>query len=161
MTSRERLDATLNHRQPDRVCLDLGATWVTGISASAYARLRQGLQLPPHPPRVHEPYQLLGDVDEDVRQALGIDVIGLWAKTTIFGFKNEGWKPWRLQDGTDVRISKQFETVEDDNGDILVYPKGDRNAQPSHKIYVHPESFRTIMLQPINVENFLCNLTIC
>ncbi len=134
MTSRERLAATLDHRQPDRVCVDLGATWVTGISATAYARLRQGLGLPAEPPKVHEPYQLLGFVDEDVRQALGVDVVGLWGRTTIFGFKNEGWKPWRLQDGTEVRISKQFEYTEDTNGDILVHPKGDRSAQPSGRL---------------------------
>lgn len=134
MNSRERLAATLEHRQPDRVCVDLGASWVTGISASAYARLREGLGLPKIAPRVHEPLQLLGDVDEDVRQALGVDVVGLWARSTIFGFKNEGWKPWRLQDGTDVRVSKQFETVEDSNGDILIYPQGDRSAKPSGRL---------------------------
>ena len=134
MTSRERFIATLNHEQPDRVCLDLGATWVTGISASAYARLRPALGLPERTPRIHEPYQLLGDVDDDVLQALGVDVVGLWGRSTIFGFKNIGWKPWKLQDGTDVQVSQQFEYTEDTNGDILVYPKGDRNAQPSGRL---------------------------
>ena len=134
MTSRERLAATLEHRQPDRVCLDLGATWVTGISASAYARLRAAMGLPAEPPKVHEPYQLLGFVEEDVRQALGVDVVGLWGRGTIFGFRNEGWKPWRLQDGTPVQMSQRFEYTEDANGDILVYPKGDRGAKPCGRL---------------------------
>ncbi len=43
MTSRERLIATLNHRQPDRVAVDFGATHVTGIAASTVARLRKAL----------------------------------------------------------------------------------------------------------------------
>jgi len=30
MTSRERFITTLNHRQPDRVCVDFGGTWVSG-----------------------------------------------------------------------------------------------------------------------------------
>ena len=124
MNSRERFRATINHQQPDRVCLDIGATWVTGISATAYAKLRAALNLPAEPPKIHEPYQLLGYVDEDVRQALGVDVVGLWARSTIFGFKNIGWKPWKLQDGTDVLMSEQFEYTEDEKGDILVYPKG-------------------------------------
>ena len=34
LTSRQRLQATLNHRQPDRVCVDFGATPVTGIHVS-------------------------------------------------------------------------------------------------------------------------------
>ncbi len=41
MTSRERLQAALNHTQPDRVPVDLGATFVTGIHVSALARLRR------------------------------------------------------------------------------------------------------------------------
>jgi len=154
MNSRERLQATINHQQPDRVCLDLGATWVTGISATAYARLRASLGLPDEAPKVHEPYQLLGYVDEDVRQALGVDVVGLWGRSTIFGFKNEGWKPWKLQDGTDVQISKKFEYIEDSNGDILVYPEGDRNAKPSGRLPKGGYYFDAIVRQqPIDEDN--------
>ena len=154
MTSRERLTKTLNHEQPDRVCLDLGATWVTGISATAYVRLRTALGLPAEPPKIHEPYQLLGFVDEDVRQALGVDVVGLWGRSTIFGFKNEGWKPWRLQDGTEVRISKQFEYTEDSNGDILVYPAGDRSAKPSGRLPKGGYYFDAIVRQqPLDDDN--------
>jgi len=32
MTSKQRLQATLNHQQPDRVCVDFGATAVTGCT---------------------------------------------------------------------------------------------------------------------------------
>ena len=39
MTSRQRLRATLDHRQPDRVCVDLGATFVSGAHASAVSGL--------------------------------------------------------------------------------------------------------------------------
>ena len=42
MTPRERLQTTLAHQQPDRVCVDFGATPVTGIHVSAVTRLRQG-----------------------------------------------------------------------------------------------------------------------
>ncbi len=34
MTSRERLVTPLNHRQPDRSCVDFGGTWVSGNHAS-------------------------------------------------------------------------------------------------------------------------------
>ena len=43
MTSKERLIATLNHRQPDRVCVDFGGTWITGIHASMVHQLKQRL----------------------------------------------------------------------------------------------------------------------
>jgi hypothetical protein len=134
MTGRERFRKALNHEQTDRPPIDMGATWVTSISASAYSRLRTALSLQSGPVKVHEPLQLLGEVEDDARQKLGIDVAGIWPQGTIFGYKNIGWKPWKLQDGTDVLVSKEFETTTDENGDILIYPKGDRTAQPSGRL---------------------------
>lgn len=150
MNSRERFRLAINHQQPDRVPIDLGATWVTGISASAYARLRRALGLPDRPPRIHEPYQLLGDVEEDVREKLGVDVIGLWSPGTIFGFRNDvGWKPWAMPDGTAVMVSNDFQTTEDERGDILIYPKGDRSAQPSGRLPEGGSFFDAIVRQEL------------
>jgi len=75
MTSRERLHRTLNHSDPGQVVVDLGSTSITGISASALVRLRMSLDLPEKTVRIHEPFQILGFVDEDVLQALGCDVM--------------------------------------------------------------------------------------
>ena len=44
-TSRERLQQTLNHQEPDRVVMDLGATAISGIHANALAGLRDALGL--------------------------------------------------------------------------------------------------------------------
>jgi len=134
MTGRERFRKALNHEQTDRPPIDMGATWVTSISASACSRLRTKLGLRDQPVKVNEPLQLLGEVEHDVRQKLGIDVVGIWPQGTIFGYKNIGWKPWTLQDGTAVLVPTQFETTTDKNGDILIYPKGDRTAQPSGRL---------------------------
>ena len=46
MNSRERLGLSLNHKEPDRVPFDLGATYVTGIHKQAYTRWRAALGLP-------------------------------------------------------------------------------------------------------------------
>ena len=45
VTSRERLIETLNHREPDKVVVDMGATTITGINANALAKLRKALGL--------------------------------------------------------------------------------------------------------------------
>ena len=45
MTSRERVQQSINHQQPDRVALDLGATPVSGIAASTLQKLRVALGL--------------------------------------------------------------------------------------------------------------------
>jgi len=39
MNSRERVLCALNHREPDRVPIDLGGTRQSGIAATAYHRV--------------------------------------------------------------------------------------------------------------------------
>jgi hypothetical protein len=136
LNSRERIRLAINHHQPDRVPLDLGAAPTTGMHASAVYRLRQALELDPPgaPVKVIEPYQMLGEIKPDLMDALGIDVIGLWPQATLFGFRNEDWKPWRLFDGTPVLVPGAFNTQPEVDGSILMYPEGDRSAPPSGKM---------------------------
>ena len=47
MNSRERVLAALNHKEPDKVPVDLGGTIVTTITRTAYHKLRQYLGMPP------------------------------------------------------------------------------------------------------------------
>jgi hypothetical protein len=134
MTSRERVRKALNHQEPDRVPVDLGSTLVTGIQASMYAKLKAALGVTEGAVKVYDPFQMLGEVEEPVKKILGVDTFGIQLPTTLFGYKNENWKPFRLFDGTDVLISGHFEYDILPNGDIVQYPKGDRSAPPSGKM---------------------------
>ncbi|MGA9121349.1 MAG: uroporphyrinogen decarboxylase family protein [Bacteroidota bacterium] len=136
MNSRERVTATLHHKEPDKIPFDLGGSAVTGIHASTLYNLRQrlGLDPPGTPVKVHEPYQMLGEVEPDLMEAVGIDVVGLIARKTLFGFENTGWKEWRLFDGTPVLVPGGFNTEPDPDGDILLYPEGDKSALPSGRM---------------------------
>jgi hypothetical protein len=134
LTSRQRLHQTLNHRDPGPVVVDLGSTAITGISASALTRLRRALGLKDSPVRVHEPFQILGFVEEDVLSALGIDVVGVWSPSTMFGYRNERWKPWRLFDGTEVMIGEGFITSQDAEGNLYLHPNSDPTARPTGKL---------------------------
>ncbi len=133
-TSRERVQTTLAHRQPDHVPLDVGSTAVTGIMASALYRLRAALGLEQHPVYVHEPYQMLGRLDEDVLDALGVDVIGLQDDTTMFGFPARDWKPFTLHDGTPVWVPGRFNTEPAEDDSLYQYPQGDSSAAPSGRM---------------------------
>jgi hypothetical protein len=150
MTPRERVDASLAHRQPDRVPLDLGASAVTGMHASSVAKLRQalGLDKAGTPVKVVEPYQVLGEIAPDLMDALGVDVVGLGKRETLFGFRNEGWKEWRLFDGTPVLVPAGFNTSPEPNGDILLYPEGDRSVPPSGRMPKGGFYFDAIVRQP-------------
>ena len=69
MNSKERVLASLNHRAPDRVAVDFGSTAVTGIHCSIVEKLREHYGLTRQPVKVHEPYQMLGWIDDDLRDA--------------------------------------------------------------------------------------------
>jgi uroporphyrinogen decarboxylase len=71
---RTRVRDALAHREPDRIPLDLGGSRVTGIHARAYARLRAALGLPVGEPRIGDVTQQLAEVEDDVLDALGVDV---------------------------------------------------------------------------------------
>jgi len=88
MTSRERVQAALEHRCPDRTPRDFGSTAITGLSASFIFKLRRALGLPEKPIPIFCPYQMLGEVDDDLRRALRIDTTTTWPGGNMFGFDN-------------------------------------------------------------------------
>ena len=150
MTSRERVEAALNHREPDRVPMDLGASAVTGMHVSVVHRLRQALGLgkPGAPVKVVEPYQMLGEIAPDLMDALGVDVVGLGGSKTLFGFENTGWKEWTFFDGTPLLVPDGFNTDPQPDGSILMYPQGDKSAPPSGVMPKDGFFFDTIVRQP-------------
>jgi len=147
MTPRERLIRALNHREPDRIPVDFGATAVTGMHVSCVIVLREHYGLDKRPVKVHEPYQMLGLIEEDLKRVLGIDVEGVYAVETLFGFRNENWKPWHMDNGTEVLVSGHFKVTKDANGDTLIFPKGDRSAAPSGRMPKNGFFFDTIVRQ--------------
>jgi hypothetical protein len=136
MTSRERILAAINHRQPDQVPVDFGATVVSGIAAGVIPGLRValGLDAAPQPIKVFEPIQMLGEVSDDLRRRLHGDCAGIFGASNRFGFKNADWKEWTLFDGTRVLVPGKFNTEPDGNGDIFQYPGGDRSLRASSKM---------------------------
>ncbi len=154
MTPREKLQRALNHQEGE-IPIDFGSTAVTGIHVSCVAALRDYYGLPKQPVKVHEPYQMLGWIDEDLKDAMGIDTNGVFPRNTMFGFPNKNWKPWRLYDGLEVLVSEHFNTTTDENGDTLIYPEGDTSAPPSGRMPKGGYFFDTIIRQPPLDENTL------
>lgn len=150
VTSRERVGLALGRKEPDRVPLDLGGSLATGMHVSIVYKLRQalGLDCPGAPVKVIEPYQMLGHIGPDLHERLGVDVVNLGGLRTLFGFKNEGWKEWTFFDGTPVLVPRDFNTEPEPNGDILMYPEGDRSAPPSGRMPKDGFYFDTIVRQP-------------
>ena len=135
MNSKKRVLTTLNHQQPDRIAVDFGGTPVTGIHVLAIENIRKHFGLDQKPIRVIEPYQMLGEIDDELMEILGVDVIGLSPGNNMFGIKNHGeLKEFRTFWGQTVLMPKDFNTTIDENGDLLIYPEGDTSVSPSGKM---------------------------
>jgi hypothetical protein len=128
VTSRERVRAALSGREPDRVPLDLGSNIMSGIMAHPLDRLRRHLGLEPRPVKVFEVFQMLGEVEMDVVERLGADILPVEPLVQFFGLRREGWKPWELWDGTRVLVPGQFRVEVDGEGGWLLHARGDPAA---------------------------------
>ena len=95
MTSRERTLASISHKQPDRIPVDLGASTVTGISAIAYNKLKIRLGIKTAT-RIFDVVQQLAMVEENITTKFNVDVIDL--NSTLLD-KSE-WYQVKLSDGS-------------------------------------------------------------
>ena len=75
MTSRERVLCAIGHKEADRVPIDLGMHFSTGISAFAYYNLREYLGLDTAHIGMPDMVQLLARVDEDIIERFHIDTM--------------------------------------------------------------------------------------
>ncbi len=130
LSSKQDFKDTINHRQPGRVVVDFGSTSVTGIHVLIVEKLREYYGLEKRPVRVFEPYQMLGEIDDELIRAMDIDVIGLYGENNMFGIRNSDWSLHRMPWGQEVMLPGEFNYTHTVNGDILIHPGGDTSVPP-------------------------------
>ena len=155
MTSKENFRAALLHKQPERLVVDFGSTPVSGIHVSVVENLREYFGLQKKPVKVTEPYQMLGEVDEELMEAMGVDVMGLPARNNMFGFENTGWKEFKTFWDQEVLVPGDFNTSVSEKGDLLIYPEGDLTAPASGMMPSSGYFFDTIIRQETLVDGQL------
>ncbi len=154
MTSRERVRTALSHHQPDRVPVDFGATFVSGIHVSCVAALRRHYGLGDAPVKLRDPGQMLGVIDDDLRRVMGIDVVGVFAPRSRFGFANENWREFRLPWGQVVLAPGGFLPSSTPAGDLYLHPRGDHSIPPSAQLPAGGYFFDSIeRQQPIDEDH--------
>jgi hypothetical protein len=155
MKSRQRITDALNHKAPDRVPVDFGATSVTGIHVLAIENLRRYYGLEYRPVRVTDPYQMLGEVDAELIERIGVDAVPAKGRKNAFGMSNQGLlKEYRTPWEQTVLVPETFCTTTEGNGDVLVYPQGDLSAGPSARMPSSGYFFDAIIRQkPFNEED--------
>lgn len=118
MKPRERVLAALRHQEPDRVPIDFGGTGDTTILATAYQPLREALGLDASITRVVDAVQQTAVIEEDVRQALGVDVIPIFDEP-------RSWTRSTLSDGSPAELPAGFRPeIQSDGSRVVVDAAG-------------------------------------
>jgi uroporphyrinogen decarboxylase len=117
MESRKRVLDALNHKQPDRVPVDLGSHRSSNFSVHAYKKLREYLGLKPDTLYLYDLIQQLIIPGDDVLDMFGSDVVALGRD-----FRDDPgyWKDWVMQDGTEIKIPA-FVDFRKEGGDSWLY----------------------------------------
>ncbi len=147
MRSKELFIKTIQHEETDRVVVDYGSTSVTGIHVLVVEKLRRHYGLEQKSVKVIEPYQMLGEIDDELIEILGVDVVGIGPPNNMFGHPQENWKPFKTFWGQDVLVPQQFNTSSDKEGNLLIHPGGDLSVPPSAKMPVRGYFFDAIERQ--------------
>jgi len=109
MKPRERVLMSLEHKEPDRVPIDLGGTRSTGIMAIAYAKLKQYLKLTTGEIRVYDINQQLAEPEKEILELFSVDVIDInRSLPPAYPEQDIRWIEWELPDGTSCKVPSEF-----------------------------------------------------
>jgi len=116
MTPRERILAAIDHREPDAVPVDLGATPSSGISATAYGRLKQHLGIDGGHTHIYDVVQQLAQPEAKILDRFGIDVVDAGR---AFNDREQDWYEIRLADGQCAQYPAWFKPEQNADGSFL------------------------------------------
>jgi len=145
MTPREKILNSLNHKAGP-VPMDFGSTPITGMHCTCVAELRDHYELEKRSVKIYDPYQMLGILDDDLLEALGVDAIGVQPLATIFGYPLTDWKAWTTPWDQEVLVPGKFNITQNEKGTYM-YPEGDTTAVASGHMPTSAYFFDSIIRQ--------------
>ena len=130
MTSRERVQTTFAHKQPDKVAVDFGGMSCSMINATVMKGLRDYYGLEDRPPKINDMSTMTAFVEPDLADCMGCDVQQLYNYGDTYGHINTDWKEWEYR-GVKILIPSDCTIHDDGKGGYYVYPEGDDTVEPS------------------------------
>ena len=150
MTHRERILAAIEHRHPDQVPIDLGATPSSGISAMAYGKLKQHMGITTGHTRIYDVVQQLAQPEEIILNRFNVAVVDVGR---TFNTADADWYDMALADGQKAQYPAWFRPERQADGsfiarhrdgtDIAHMPAGGAFYDQSHFPWVdgYPDDF--------------------
>jgi uroporphyrinogen decarboxylase len=137
MTSRERVWKAIHHQKPDRLPIDLGGTYVTGIHVDEYIEIGKYLGIDIEFPKVFDTFQMLSRAEGPILHWLHSDVQQVESLVQAWDYPNTDWKPWTTAKGNRVLVPGVFHVETDQNGVLHLYnPQGTEvGFMPSGGLY--------------------------
>jgi len=105
VNSRERIIAAIEHREPDRVPVDLGATPSSGISAIAYGNLKRHLVVTGGNTRIYDVVQQLAQPEDAILDRFGVDAVDIGR---AFNTGDAAWRDVLTGDGRPAQYPSWF-----------------------------------------------------
>ena len=125
MNARQRVLASINHREPVGLPVDLGATPSSGISAIAYDNLLRVLPLKNKRNWVYDVVQQVAQPSEEVLDYFSIDTVDLGR---TFNQNDRDWYDYRLLNNGTAQQPVWFKPEKQPDGSSLVFKNGEAIA---------------------------------
>jgi len=153
MNSRERILAAIEHRESDRVPVDLGSTPSSGISAIAYGNLKRHLGLNRGHTRVYDVAQQVAQPEDFMLELLGVDIMDIGR---TFNVSDACWYDVVLADGQRAQYPSWFHPQPQVDGSFIIrlrdglevarMPEGGTFFDQTHFPYLdgYPSDYRNL-----------------
>lgn len=147
MNSKEKIKKAFEFQQGP-VPIDFGAAPVTGMHCSIVEGLRDYYGLEKRPVEILCPYQMLGKINEDLKDCLKIDTDHIWDEYNMFGTSQQNFQEYTTPWGQTVLISRDLVLEKLSDGSVQTFPQGNTAAEPSAHMPDSGFFFDSIVRQP-------------
>jgi uroporphyrinogen decarboxylase len=135
MNSRERVAASIEKKEPDRIPIDFGGTYASTIHATAYHNLLNLIKLD-RPVRIADTMQMLVYIDDEIVNRFDLDVKLIWMLRDLLGVRRDrDFKDWVTPTGTPVKISEDFNPQKNEDGSYTLKAGDSINRLPAEGFY--------------------------
>jgi uroporphyrinogen decarboxylase len=158
MTSRQRLLAAIEHRQPDRVPVDLGATASSGVSAIAYGNLKRHLGINTGHTRIYDVVQQLAQPEDFILDRFHVDVVDVGR---TFNTRDADWYDITVADGQPAQYPVWFHPEKQPDGSFIARHKDgtDLAHMPAGGTFFDQTCFPYVDGYPDNYANLRQDMT--